>query len=450
MDLPWNHERWLRQAAHAPHFESMRAWFDLERVARVLAPMCPASDPLQRVTLAEVCYRPPQRLRLLYALHAVSGARRHATVDVRGEGTEPAPPASAHRVGLDTSSAALAWLLPDDPADLPLATLMAPAFSEGQLGVGLRAGSDVLLSYYPGRRFAQRWTLAGDDASAVVLHHHVEAAAAHARLQRLWSHPSRGFAMPRPLACHPGQAVRWESFVTGTSLAATAQRTGWTAAAEAAMPALIDLHGSGCALAGTHVAAAPQHTRALVLDRLGGKLLRRVQAALPARAEGVAARIEGLVRWQAPVTPTQATLHGRLRPAKLLLSPTNEITMLDLGGMVRGEAALDLAHFGSDLVLQSLLGQLDPRPAWAIAAALPQAYRRALRQRPGEHADAVLALPAGAFEEAYAWYLTALLLSLQLETCLRRAAPAMDGLCVELVRLAGSLLADRGAGMLRD
>lgn len=450
MDLPWNHERWLRQPAHAPHFEPMRAWFDLERVARVLAPMCPASDPLQRVSLAAVCYRPPQRLRLLYALHAASGLRRHATVDVRGEGSEPAAPASAHRVGLDSSSAALAWLLPDDPADLPLATLMAPGFSERHLGRGVQAGSGALLSYVPSIRFALRWTLAGHQASAVVLQHHPDAAAAHARLQRLWSHRGRAFAMPRPLACHPGQSVRWESFVAGESFPAATQRVGWPALVEGTMAALAELHGSGCAQAGSHVAAAPLHTRAMVLDRLGGKVIRRIQAALPARGDAVAARVEGLLRWQAPGTFTQATLHGRLGTGKLLRVGDGEIALLGLAGMVRGEAVLDLARWATELVLHSLLGQLDPRTAWATAASLPAAYRRALHKRSGEHADEILALPAGAFEEAYAWYVAALLLSLQLETCVRHAAPAMDGLCVELLRLAGGVLADRGASMLGD
>jgi aminoglycoside phosphotransferase (APT) family kinase protein len=179
----------------------------------------------------------------------------------------------------------------------------------------------------------------------------------------------------------------------------------------------------------------------MLLDRLGGKVLRRVQAALPTRADSVASRIEALARWQAPALPAQATLHGNLRSSKLLLSPAGEIVILDLGGMVRGEAALDLARLGSELVLHSLLGPMEPRTAWAIATGLPAAYREALRQRDDEHAEAILALPAQALEEAYAWYVSALLLSLQLETCVRHAAPAMDGLCGELVRLAGGMIA---------
>ncbi len=448
MDLHWNHERWLRQPALTPHFETMRAWFDLERVARVLAPMCPASDPLRHVTLARVSYRPPQRLRLVYALHTVAGACRHATVDLRGEGPEPAPSASAHRVGLDTSTAGFAWLLPDDPADLPLAMLMAPGFTEHQLGMGVQPDSAGLLSYRPGRRLAQRWMLAGDGAAAVVLKHHPGAVAAHARLQRLQAQTGRGFAIPRPLACHPGHAVRWESFVAGERLATAAQKVGWTPLIQRTMAALAALHDSASVSASGQAAAAPVHTRAMLLDRLGGKVMRRVQAAVPARAEAVASRIEALLRWQAPSTPAHASLHGDLRTDKLLLSPTGEIMMLDLGGMVRGEATLDLARLGSELVLQSLLGQLEPRTAWATATGLPAAYRQALRQRPGPYADAILALPAHAFEEAYAWYLTALLLSLQLETCVRHAAPALDSLCVEFVRLAGGMLADRGAAMV--
>jgi aminoglycoside phosphotransferase (APT) family kinase protein len=212
--------------------------------------------------------------------------------------------------------------------------------------------------------------------------------------------------------------------------------------------ALAALHGSGAASARGQVAAAPLHTRALLLDRLGGKVLRRVQAALPTRADAIAARIEGLLRWQPPLLPPQATLHGNLRTGKLLLSPLGELVILDLGGMVRGEAALDLARLASELVLQSLLGQVEPRSAWAIATGLPAAYLQALQQRHDEHAQAILALPPHAFQESCAWYLTALLLSEQLETCVRHAAPAMDGLCVELVRLAGGMLADRGAAML--
>jgi hypothetical protein len=72
-----------------------------------------------------------------------------------------------------------------------------------------------------------------------------------------------------------------------------------------------------------------------------------------------------------------------------------------------------------------------------------------LRRTPeNAHAQAVLALPAPDFHEAYAWHVAALLLACQLATCIRHAAPAMDAMCHELVRLAAGVIADRGEATL--
>jgi aminoglycoside phosphotransferase (APT) family kinase protein len=452
MHLHWHHERWVRQAAPTPALEALRAWFDLERVARVLAPMCPPGQPLQRVTIENVCYLPPQRLQVVYLLHTAGGRCLHASIDARCDPPDAVQAgASAARVGLDAGSAALAWLLPDDPADLPLARVTAPEFTERHLGVAVQRGSAALLSYLPGQRLAQRWSLASVPSAppaAVVLKQQPGATATHARMQALWDDPRRGFAMPQPLACEHGHDARWERFVAGEHLAAAASRIGWDQAMARAVAALASLHGQAATVARSS-AGIPLQTRAALLERLGGKLLRRVQAALPQRADAVAARVDALQRWLPPATPTDALLHGDLHPGNLLLAADGAVVLLGLDSLACGEVACDLGQLATRLVLQSLLGQLDANRAWSLTVALPRAYRQALRRAPDNaHADAVLALPPQAFHESFAWHVAALLLSCQLAACIRHAAPGLDGLCNELVRLSGGVAADRGVATL--
>ena len=430
MNLDWSHRAAGPQAAAcASGLEFPQRgwclggdWLD-HRLGEALRRLEPSAPAAGRGSIDNVWYLPGRRFQVVYRMES---GRRAVLSFQREHAERGVPPAAA--AGWLPEARAWAWLWPQDPAGLPLQRWSDPAWADAQLRAAdpeeLRSGGPAscqVLSYLPGERCAIGWVRAGEQRPSWVMKGQPGACAPAQALQALWDAPGRSFAMPRPLpgasALHERCGQRWETFVAGERLEAAARRLGWPTVLRAAAAAMADLHR--LRLPGLRV-----HDEDQALQRLSGKVLKRIRLAVP----GVVPDCEDLLarlRASQPAPGPQATLHGDLHTGNLLYTPEGRIAFIDLDDLVQGAPAHDLALLASRLML---VGLLDPARAPGLA--------RPLQELPGWYLEAGGDPRAVA---AYPWYLALLLVSRQLKTCIRHAAPDLDRLAGELVRLAQRL-----------
>ncbi|MFM2067922.1 MAG: hypothetical protein RLZZ584_2831 [Pseudomonadota bacterium] len=431
MNLDWRHDRQddINSAAgHAPMdwFGLRPGCFDMAAACAALAHLCPPGHPPVTARLLNVWYTPPQRLMLVYALQSVQGAPVTVTVCIDDRAPAPCGASGAMTGTAVPEWQALAWRLPQDPGQLPLSLLLEPRYTASSLGVArvptrpdvISAPRPTMLSYLPGKRLALR-VAAPDGGGQLVLKHQRGAARSHAAMTSLWSHAGRRFDMAEPMGVDPANDVRWERFLPGQRIEATAARQGWEATLRRFLPSLVDLHG-------TPVASLPVQHRAVVLDRLQGKVARRVAAALSGHHATLLALCERLSAWMPEPAVVHTTLHGDLHTGNLLVTASHGYAFIDLDSLAVGEPAYDLALLGSRLLLLAVLGQADPVQVQVLAAELGTWYEQA-----GGTAGSA---------QAYAWHLATLLPARQLKTCIRHAAPGLPALADTLLRLANRIV----------
>jgi hypothetical protein len=383
-----------------PAFPARRVLLDPYAVAEALPGRAfggwPAGAPSE---LLNVYYYPG---RTLQAVHRLPNG---AVVTLHGVPVGAARPRAGRPVQLP-GARAVAVPFPLD-ADLPALREVS-----GQLG----PAAD-LLSYLPGRRAV----LATADRVAKVAAPS-DVRRAHRRQCALWSAPDRGFRMAEPLTLDDG--VRWERRVAGVGLQS---RLGDLSTAELAGllgTQLAALHGLGRPPA--LEADLPGRGAAELLHRLEHKTLRTVGRALPALSARAAAVVATLRALGPPVTGPQVVVHGDLHIANLVLDERG-LVLLDLDDVGRGDPELDLALFGSRLLLVALHRGEGLDHAAAVVAELPAAY----------HAQGGRAVSPRAF----AWYLAGCLVGRQVKTSVRHLAPDLDRLAADLLRLAEEVLA---------
>lgn len=449
MNLPWEHRRAVADAgtdatAAALDFPQRLRCFEpawLPRVLReaaagaaasglaaaVMGRADPAHEPAE-ATVENVWYVPDKQLVVVYRLGGVPALQALVTVVFDPPGAaDDAPEADAadapqRRAGAVRLAGprAWAWPWPHDPGGLALADWQRPAWAQQHLGAASATGtlqSPRLLSYLPGQRCALLWHDAQDQPQ-VVQKAQRGAAQSHAAMQALWQRPDRRFAMAEPLAADAtaaAAAVRWERFVPGQRLEQAADALGWEPMLRRALAALVDLHASA-------VPGLPQQGRRDVLDRLEGKVLRRIHGALPALAPACRRLTEALASDRPGDEGPVATLHGDLHTGNLLVTPAGAIVFIDLDSLVQGAPAYDLALLTTRLLLVGLIEPARRVQLAPLLARIPQWY--------------VEAGGAAAAIEHHAWHVAALLLACQIKTCIRHLAPGLPGLAAQLLALA--------------
>lgn len=374
-------------------FDHRRALLDPDVVAAALAPVLPdLTGPLQ---LHNVYYYPGRTLQAVWqvghdvvTIEAVPAGRPQSAIPGTYLGDRPW----------------VARVLPDDPA-LPT---LAGAVDE--------AGADAdLFSYLPGRR-----AVLGDPTRVIKVSTPQGAAAAHLRQVALWSAPSRRFRMPRPLSVDAGRGLRVEQRVTGLPVESGLGRMSPAVLAALVAGELATLHACAPPL------DLPQSGALELVTRVQHKTLRTLRRALSpvaAHAEQVVAELASRV--PAPGGPP-VMVHGDCHLANLVLDGGGLI-FLDLDDVAVGQPELDLAVFGSRLLLVALHQGVGLEKSAQVVAALPSAYRDVSgRDIPGD---------------VFAWWLATTLIGRQVKTAIRHLAPGLHPLTSTLVRLADDTLA---------
>ncbi len=437
MNLDWRHGR---HAGHdTPIGRSPMDWFtlrpecfDMAAACAALAHLCPADQAPHAARLLNVWYTPPQRLMLVYELKCGQGEPVTVTVclDDRAGALPGTSPLTA---GITVPAwQARAWCMPQDPGQLPLARLHDPHYTAAQLlapadparpgtlpaSASASASAPRMLSYLPGKRLALR---VADPAGPgqLVLKHQQGAARSHVAMTSLWNHPGRRFEMAEPVGVDPAADVRWERFLIGTRIEASASSHGWEATLRGFLRSLVALHH-------TPVAAQPVQHRQQVLERLQGKVARRVAAALPGQHDTLQALCARLAHWMPASAAVHTTLHGDLHTGNLLATSAHHYAFIDLDSLTMGEPAYDLALLGSRLLLLAEMGQADRAQVQLLAAELGNWYEEA----GGTKGSA----------QAYAWHLATLLPARQLKTCIRHAAPGLPALAQALLHMANRIV----------
>lgn len=433
MNLPWEHRRAMADAdtdatAAALDFPQRLGCFKpawLPRALREAAAGQPASGPAE-ATVENVWYAPGKQLVVVYRLGGAPALQALVTVvfdppgaagDASRADIADAPQRRAGALRL-AGPRAWAWPWPHDPGGLALADWQQPAWAQQHLGAASATTgalqSPRVLSYLPGQRCALLWHDT-QDQPRVVQKAQRGAAQSHAAMRALWQRPERRFAMAEPLAADAESAVRWERFVPGQRLEQAADTHGWEPMLRRALAALVDLHTSA-------VPGLPRQGRRDVLDRLEGKVLRRIRGALPALAPACSRLTEALARDHPADEGPVATLHGDLHTGNLLVTPDGGVVFIDLDSLVRGAPAYDLALLTTRLLLVGLIEPVRRAQLAPVLARIPQWY--------------VEVGGAPAAIEHHAWHVATLLLARQIKTCIRHLAPGLHGLAAQLLALA--------------
>ena len=393
MNVDWRHApETERDIPPDPAFVDRRALLDPDVVRPALAQALPVvTGPLH---LLNVYYYPGRTLQAVWRVGA-------DVVTVEGV---PAGHPAAAPAGLPVGTRPwVARVLPDDPALPTLAAGVAEA------GVGAE-----LFSYLPGRR-----AVLGDPTRVIKVSTPDGAVAAHQRQVALWSAPSRRFRMPRPVSVDAQRGLRVEQRVSGLPVESSLGRVAperlarlvaeELAALHACAPQ-VDLARSGAA----ELVARVQHKTL--------RTLRRAVAPLSDQAERVVADLTARV--PSPAGPL-VMVHGDCHLANLVLDGDGLI-FLDLDDVALGEPELDLAVFGSRLLLLALHRGHGLVESAQVVAALPSAYRSASGHD----------VP----DEVFAWWLATTLIGRQVKTSIRHLAPGLGRLAATLLQLADDTL----------
>jgi hypothetical protein len=269
-----------------------------------------------------------------------------------------------------------------------------------------------VLAYRPRRRCALRYDWAGLAPPAIGKLEQ-GAAVRHDALLRLWSRRGRGFGMPRPLACDPAVDCRFEDFVEGARIEDAG--VPLPTALELVMTALPALHA-------TPVDGLPAQGAAQVLRRMERRVIPRVTAALGDERgpwDAFGARLHARA---AELAPRRArTVHGDLHTANVLLGDDGPV-FIDLDSLAAGDPAFDLALLGTRVVFLAMYTGDDVVAAAAAVASLPARYEEA----GGDHVP----------DEAFAWFMAALLVGRQVKGAIQHLAPGAHELIPALRDLA--------------
>jgi len=203
--------------------------------------------------------------------------------------------------------------------------------------------------------------------------------ATQAAMQALWDSPARRhgeLVVPQPLGWQAGSGLHWQRAVAGQALL-DADATLVHASAGRVGALLAALHDTPVELIRSEY-AAPKCER-----------LHELVDTLSLIEPGWAPSLQRLAHRLEPALPTlfnapPVTLHGDLHPRNVLLAADGRLALIDLDGLRRGPALLDLAAWCADGLYR---GMLSGQPAEVTVASLREfmrGYRRASGFAPTE------------------------------------------------------------------
>ncbi|NOT13673.1 MAG: aminoglycoside phosphotransferase family protein [Methylococcaceae bacterium] len=224
----------------------------------------------------------------------------------------------------------------------------------------------------------------------------------HNNLCLLWNNPTRRFQMPKPITYESDLGARWETFVDGQNLEKALETGELEQLVQLVISNLIYLHEQD--LPNLSIATPEQ-----IMARVEKKILRRMQSLIPelaSRAEECLRQLKDNLSW------TQdnqiVTLHGDFHIANFILNKEG-LVFIDLDSLSKGDPCIDLALFGSRLMLRNLHHNDRLQETLQLVAQLPALYSE-LGGKPIR-------------QETFAWYLSALLIGRQIKSCIRVDAP---------------------------
>lgn len=241
--------------------------------------------------------------------------------------------------------------------------LVAHSVMLAQVVAEHRACARVRLTYRPrqGAATVQRTVYAKADTAH-------DGGVIHALIRTL-SHSSatRSGALrtPEAILWQPDPGLHWVCEVPGRALLDAGSPVSLDAGAQVGA-LLAALHGTPVAI-----------PRRIGVDDLRGRqrqvadTLALVEPRFGAQVQGLAARLgEGLV---ALADVPEVTLHGDVHPGNLLVS-AGQVALIDLDGVRRGPALLDLGDWIADALYRSLLAGADMQGALTSCRAFAAAY----------------------------------------------------------------------------
>jgi aminoglycoside phosphotransferase (APT) family kinase protein len=218
--------------------------------------------------------------------------------------------------------------------------------------------------------------------------------------------------MARPIAYDAELGACWESFVDGQNLEKALATGELDALVELVISNLVYLHEQ-------NLPDLSDATPEKILAFIERKILRRMQSLVPelaCRAEKCFRRLHEHIAW-AQGNPT-VTLHGDFHIANFILNQDG-LVFIDLDTLCKGDPCVDLAWFGSRLILRNLHHSDRLPETLALVAQLPALYSGA-GGRPVR-------------QQTFAWYLAALMIARQIKTCIRVDAPEKTTLISKLL-----------------
>jgi streptomycin 6-kinase len=397
MNVDWGHARGASPGVHEdPAFPQLENFHDDRLVLGYLREAFGAQAEADGCEVFNVWYIPRKSLQVVYRLDGgpLFGVRFLPKTGVAR------PTVGASSVAHLPNWGAIAWQFPLDPELAALPRLLP------------RPTGWTVLSYLPGERCAILHERRDRHAAVVAkLDRAGGVERTHRMLCRLWQ-GDHSFRMPRPLAADPDAGIRWEQAVEG-------RRFDGFPGDQSSLPLLRQVAAAAAGLHSAELHGLPEVSVPSVLRRIEHKVLPRIAAALPELWPATAAWFETLEK-AATLLPARslATVHGDLHTANVLLD-RDGVILVDLDSLARGDPALDLALFGSRMLLLALRrGERLAETAEAVAE-LPDAYAAA----------GGVPIP----EPTFAWYLSAQLVGRQVRTAIRHCAP-------DVARIAPPLL----------
>ena len=429
MNLDWTYPALSTAPVDDPRLRVEFA--DLELARRYLAEALPAEDAPLAVTIFNVWWIPGKSFEVIYEVK-LDGARTSIVTlkffpraDLKPAFEAAAAQARAPGdVCLLEAWGAVLFRFPYDarlsalPRSLDLARVSA-ALPEAYRARGAKDWS--LLSYLPRDRASLRYRF-GEDMTDLAGKLHGSAEATHEAMRRLWVSEARGFRMPEPVAFDAETGMRWEAFLPGSRFDLEADERLIERQLAYTLSDLARLHA-------VPLAGLPTNGREAALNRIVRKVTRRIDGALPGLSPAIARFMIKLER-EAERVPRSGyvTMHGDFHTANVIFDGERP-GFIDLDNLAYGEAAYDLALFASRLLLAEVVSGRRSDGLSRLIEDLPRRYRDA----GGEHVT----------DEAFAWYMAALLVGRQLKTCIRHWAPDLPQVSGRLLNLAETILEAR-------
>ena len=409
--MDWGYRRYTGGQATLDGYSQPRWCFDSEAVRQRVAPHLRAAANSSSVRLIDVYARPGKAIDICHVFSKPEGDAAAVTVRCSPTGRgghnwrKALKGVSDPGCVAELDAESFVWIFPED-ADLPLLDLVQRRFDDKQRRVRL-------LSYRRGGRCVFL-----DHEAGAVFKIQPHAAAGHARMTALFSHPGRRFVMPEPLGCDPGQQMRSERFAPGSSFDLRVNAGNVQAAARALMSALAGLHS----IAAHDISPAlhPLHPRH-VMQRFDAMFLRRLELTGLGVA-GSCRRLSEVLSVTLPAPPSaDRVLHGDMHSGNALFHGGGAV-LIDLDEMAAGDPVYDLAMFASGLVLIAVLQPAARQACLAAVEAIPDLY--------GSAGGRAVSAPS------YAWHVAALTASRQIKSCINHAAPFIEEVTLELAAIA--------------